>query len=148
MAWEPKNISDKALEIGLPDRLIVFDGVCNLCNGWVRFIIDRDPDRKFFFTPAQSSLGESLMRSVGIDVTDYDSNIYIENGVAFLKMDTVTKILWQMGALWPLVRAINIAPRPVRNWVYDRVAQNRYNICGRTERCMVPTAETRSRFLK
>ncbi len=148
MAWEPKNISDKALEIGLPDRLIVFDGVCNLCNGWVRFIIDRDPDRKFFFTPAQSSLGESLMRSVGIDVTDYDSNIYIENGVAFLKMDTVTKILWQMGALWPLVRAINIAPRPVRNWVYDRVGRNRYNIWGRTERCMVPSPEINSRFLE
>ncbi len=142
--WTPKEIR---IDADLPDHLILFDGVCNLCSGWVKFVIKRDPERKFHFVSAQSDVGQGLMRICGLNHNDFDSNLYLEKGVSYYKMDTVTGILNVIGGGWKLINIVKILPRRFRNWVYDRIARNRYSLFGRTDTCLVPNADIRERFI-
>lgn len=142
--WKPKEVR---FDAELPDHLILFDGVCNLCSGWVKFVIKRDPNQKFYFVSAQSDVGQELMRICGLDHIDFDSNLYLDKSIAYYKMDTVTGILNVIGGVWKLINIIKILPRGMRNWIYDRIARNRYTLFGRTDTCLVPSTDIRERFL-
>jgi predicted DCC family thiol-disulfide oxidoreductase YuxK len=138
--WQPKAVD------GVPDGLVLFDGVCVLCSGWVRFLIERDHGHFFRFTPIQSPYGRALAKRLGIDTETPQTNAVMIGGRAYLKGDSVIHAL-ALVPRWRWVRVFSIVPRPLRDWLYDRVAQNRYRLFGKTESCMVPNPELMRRFV-
>jgi predicted DCC family thiol-disulfide oxidoreductase YuxK len=138
--WKPQVID------GVPDGLVLFDGVCVLCSGWVRFLIERDRDLFFRFTPIQSPYGRALAERLGIDTETPETNAVVNGGRAYFKADSAIEALTHLPR-WRWVRIFTILPRPVRNWLYDRVARNRDQLFGKHESCMVPTPELMRRFV-
>ena len=137
------------IEVGDGKQIILFDGVCNLCNGAVRFIIKRDRRDLFRFAPLQSEIAQTLLQERHIDNTLVDSLILIQPGEAFyVKSTAALKIANGFGRLWKLTGIFFWVPRPIRDWVYDRIASNRYSWFGKKETCMAPTPEIQHKFLE
>ena len=132
----------------IPSRLILFDGVCNLCNGVVKFAIRYDPKGKFKFASLQSSVAQDILRQKGHPVGDLDSFVYIRDGDIYLRSGAALRVIRDMGGLWQLFYIFIIVPRPLRDLVYDRVARSRYSIWGRSDSCMLPTPDLQDRFVK
>ena len=135
----------QAYDAGHP--LIVFDGVCMFCSGFVQLILKLDREKRFRFATAQSPLGESLFRRHGLPTDDYDSNLAIIDGAAFTKLDSFVAVMAALGWPWRAAKALLILPRPLRDWLYDRVARNRYALFGRKDSCEIPSAELRERLI-
>jgi predicted DCC family thiol-disulfide oxidoreductase YuxK len=129
-----------------PDGLILFDGVCVFCSRWVRFVINHDKDRRFRFVAIQSETGRALATRYGIDADAPQTNAVILNGRIWFKSDAALAVLSELPSTRGL-GALRGVPGGVRNPVYDLIAQNRYRIFGRTDACMVPSAEDRDRFI-
>ena len=127
--------------------LIVFDGVCVFCSGFVQLIIRLDRKKRFHFATAQSSFGEALFRRHGLPTDDYDSNLAIIDGAAFTKLDSFVAVMSALGWPWRAAKALLILPRSLRDWLYDRVARNRYTLFGRKDSCEIPSAELRQRLI-
>ena len=127
--------------------VILFDGVCRLCNRTVKFIINRDPASKFRFAPLQSETGNNLISELKPLNVNLDSIILVENSLYYVKSTAVLKILRKLGSLWPLLYVFIIVPPVIRDYIYDIVARNRYKWFGKEERCMVPNADNEKRFL-
>lgn len=130
----------------IPSGLVLFDGVCVLCSGWVRFILARDAEAQFRFASIQGSLGSAFARSLGIDPIEPATNAVVLDGVAYFKSDSALAVLSRLRG-WRWTRIFNALPRGLRDFAYDRIARNRYVLFGRTDGCMLPSAEQRSRFL-
>lgn len=129
-------------------KIILFDGICNLCNGAIQFIIKRDKKDVFRYAALQSELGEQLTGERGIDTTKVDSFILIEPGMAyFIKSDAALEIANDFGGLWGLFQVFKWIPSSIRNVIYDFVARNRYKWFGRKDQCMIPTPELQAKFL-
>lgn len=129
--------------------IILFDGVCNLCNGAVNWMIDRDRRDQFRFVPLQSELGQQITRHIGVDTARIDSILWYQPGVAYYyKSDAALKIASQLGFPWSLWTVFRVLPRALRDGVYDRIAKNRYRWFGKTEQCRIPTPELKSKFLE
>lgn len=128
-------------------KIILFDGVCNLCNNSVTFVIKRDKKNRFKFAALQSEAGQELVERYRIDPAKTDSIILIDNNKAFIKSTAALKITKYLGGAYPLFYGLIILPVFLRNWVYDWIAKNRYKWYGKRESCMVPTPELRSKFL-
>lgn len=124
--------------------IILFDGVCNLCNGAVTFIIDRDPEGYFAFAPLQSETGKKLL---GIEETRLESIVLIENGERYSESTAALKIARRLRGAWPLLYGFIVVPRALRDSVYRFVAANRYRLFGKTDSCRLPTPELKKRFL-
>jgi len=132
---------------GIPDRLILFDGVCVLCSRWARFVIVRDPAARFRFVAVQEPYGTSLADILGIDREFPETNAAILAGRAYFKSDAAIAVLSQLpGFGW--VRGLRWIPRRLRDAAYDIVARNRYRWFGRSETCLVPTADLARHFLR
>jgi predicted DCC family thiol-disulfide oxidoreductase YuxK len=131
----------------LPDFLLLFDGVCNLCNGAVLFIIKRDKARKIKFASLQSELGRAQLLQNGLDPDALHSMIVIENGKLFQKSSAVLHTAGRMSGAWPLLQIFWIIPRFLRDALYDLVARSRYKTFGKKDACMIPTPELRKRFV-
>ena len=131
----------------LPDRLLLFDGVCNLCNALVQFTIKRDPDAKFKFASLQSDIGQKILEECGLPLDDIDTFLYIDHGKAYLRSDAGLHTCKDIGGIWKVFSAFIIVPRPIRDFIYDLLAKYRYRIFGRKNACMIPTPELKSRFL-
>ena len=129
------------------DDVILYDGVCIFCSRWVRFVIARDAERRFRFTPIQSEYDTRLAQAIGIDPADPDTNAVIHGGVAYFKSDAALTVLSSLPG-WGWVRALFWVPKPLRNAVYNLVARNRYRIFGKYDQCFVPDAETRARAME
>lgn len=127
-------------------RLVLFDGVCNVCNGAVNFIIDRDPEARFRFASLQSDKGRELCASHGLR-QDVRTIVLIEDGTAYTESTAVLRILRRLGAAWPLLYAAVVLPRALRDLFYRYFAANRYRWFGQRESCRVPTPDIRRRFL-
>lgn len=125
--------------------IVLFDGVCNLCNGSVRFIIRRDLRRRLRFAPLQSETARRLLAGAPADLPD--SLVLVERGRVWTRSSAVLRIAKGLRWPWPLAYALVAIPRPLRDWLYTRVARNRYRWFGRRDDCMVPTPELRARFL-
>ena len=138
--WSPQPAPDE------PDGLILFDGVCVFCSCWVRFVIDRDPARRFRFVAIQSDTGRTLAARYGIDPEAPQTNAVVWGGRIFFKSDAALTVLRQLAATRPL-GWLKAVPRVLRDPVYDLIARNRYAIFGRTEACMILSAEDRARFI-
>ncbi|MGB7200852.1 MAG: thiol-disulfide oxidoreductase DCC family protein [Pyrinomonadaceae bacterium] len=128
------------------ERIVLFDGVCNFCNGAVNFIIRHDHQKKFRFAALQSEKGIGLRTKHGI-AEDVDSIILIENDHAYLYSDAALKITRALGGVWSLLYAFMVLPTPVRDWLYKLFAKYRYRLFGKKDVCMVPTPDIKERFL-
>jgi predicted DCC family thiol-disulfide oxidoreductase YuxK len=130
-----------------PHPVLLFDGVCNLCNGFVQFIIKRDPQGVFRFASLQSELARNLLSERGLDPAAMDTVVLIDGDRTYVKSDAALRAAGYMGGAWPVLKVFGVLPRSWRNAIYDWVARNRYRWFGKKDQCMVPTPELRSRFL-
>jgi predicted DCC family thiol-disulfide oxidoreductase YuxK len=128
-------------------HIVLFDGVCNLCNDSVNFIIRHDPKNTFKFAALQSDIGAELIKNHHIDPNKTDSIVLIQGAEHYIKSSAALRIARELSGGYALLFAFIIIPPFIRNWVYDFIARNRYKWYGRKESCMVPTAELRDRFL-
>jgi predicted DCC family thiol-disulfide oxidoreductase YuxK len=127
--------------------VILFDGVCNLCNGGVQFVVARDPAGRFQFAPLQSAAASRQIAASGVRSLP-DSIVLVEDGRLWTQSTAALRIARRLRFPWPLAYAMIVVPRPVRDWIYNLVARNRYRWFGKRETCMVPTPALRARFLE
>jgi predicted DCC family thiol-disulfide oxidoreductase YuxK len=128
------------------DRIILFDGVCNLCNTSVQFILKRDSDGYFKFASLQSETGQSLLKKHHLN-NDLNSVVLIENDTVYLKSSAALRVCSKLGGLWPILSIFRILPPFFRDLLYDIAAKNRYKWFGKKESCMLPSPEWKHRFL-
>lgn len=131
----------------LTHSIILFDGVCNLCNGAVNFVIKRDTGNVFKFTPLQEKQGVLLLKTHAVDTQKLDSIVLIENEKVYVKSSAALRIAKKLSNLWPLFFVLLIIPSFIRDGVYDFIAKNRYKWFGKKEQCMIPTQGLREKFL-
>ncbi len=127
--------------------IILFDGVCNFCNGSVNFIIERDVENYFKFAPLQSEIGQKLLDEYKIDKEQTDSVVLIENGKAFVRTTAALRVARKLSGFWSLFYGFIIVPEFIRDFFYKLFAKNRYKMFGKTDACMMPTPEVRARFI-
>ncbi len=130
-----------------PHKILLFDGVCNLCNNTVLFVIKRDRKKQIKFGAIQSQEGKMLLQKFGIDQQYLGSLIFIDEGKVYLKSSGALRLSKYLSGLWPLLYALMVIPAFIRNPIYDFVAANRYKWFGKKEVCMIPTPELKSLFL-
>lgn len=129
-------------------KIILFDGVCNLCNSSVQFVIKHDKKDVFRFVALQSDLGQEILEHIGINPKNIDSIILYEPGVAYYyKSKAALEIAKNLGGFWHFGTIFKIIPTGIRDQLYDYIAKNRYKWYGKKESCMIPTAELKSKFL-
>jgi predicted DCC family thiol-disulfide oxidoreductase YuxK len=135
-------------EIGSEKTVVLFDGVCNLCNSAVNFIIKRDKSRRFLFASLQSNYGQKFLTSNHLDTKNYKTLFVVKpDGSALTKSSAALWICKHLSRPWNLLVVLGIVPRFFRDWVYGLVAEKRYDIFGKKAVCMIPTAELKERFL-
>jgi predicted DCC family thiol-disulfide oxidoreductase YuxK len=139
-SWMPKPVE------GAVDGTILFDGHCIFCSRWVRFAIERDPRVQFRFLPMQTPLGRALAAKLDINPDNPETNAVVLSGRAYFKSNAALEVLARLPR-WSWARAFALIPRPVRDWVYDRIARNRYRLFGRSESCLILPTETARRYL-
>ena len=134
--------------IGVNDCVILFDGVCKLCNTWSQFIIKYDRQKRFKLFSVQSPEGQSILKHFNMPTGHFDTKLYVEGNQYFDKSDAFLNIVNKLGFPWRILYVFKIIPTGIRNWLYDRIALNRYNLFGKYDSCMIPTKENENRFLK
>lgn len=138
----------------MKSKIILFDGLCNLCNGSVNFILKRDKDKKYKFASLQSEIGKELCKQYDIDTNvlarsadGVDSIIFIKNDKVFIKSAAVLEILKDLPIGWRVFRIGIILPKVIRDWLYDLIAKHRYRIFGKKDECPMPPENVQDRFL-
>lgn len=126
--------------------VIFFDGLCNLCNGAVQFVIERDQKNAFHFASLQSDFAKLELQNFDVDLSQMSSFILLENGKLYQKSTAALRVTKKLNSLWPLLYAFIIVPPFIRNGVYNYIAKNRYKWFGKKESCWVPTPELKNRF--
>lgn len=129
------------------NHIILFDGVCNLCNSSINFVIEKDTKNLFKFGALQEEPGISLLKKHTIDTTATDSIILIENNKVYTKSSAALRVAKRLSGFWPLLYVFIIIPPFIRNKVYDYIAKNRYKWYGKKDRCMIPTPALKDKFL-
>ncbi|WP_436911476.1 thiol-disulfide oxidoreductase DCC family protein [Halosimplex marinum] len=137
-------------ENGIPceQPILLFDGVCNLCNGSIRFVVEHDPEGVFRFAPLQSAAAERLLADVGFEGYDFDTFVLVDGDDYYTKSEAALRVASELEFPWSLAGALRVVPRPLRDAVYDTVASHRYAVFGRKAQCMVPSPEIRERFIE
>lgn len=135
------------MDIDKKDKIILFDGVCNLCNGAVTFIIKRDKNNLFKFATLQSEIAEELLIAKLSDKELLDSIVLIENGKQYTKSSAALRIAKNLSGAYPLLYIFMVIPKFLRDWVYSIIAKNRYKWFGKKDACMIPTPELKKKFL-
>ncbi len=127
--------------------VLLFDGVCNLCSWSTRFVIKRDPVGHFKFAALQSEIAREMARKHGISISEMNSFVLLTPDGAYKKSDAALRVVRHLTGLWPMLSVVLFVPRPIRDFLYDRIAAHRYRWFGRQKSCMVPAPEIRARFL-
>ncbi|HEY8688829.1 MAG TPA: thiol-disulfide oxidoreductase DCC family protein [Chitinophagaceae bacterium] len=127
--------------------IVLFDGVCNLCNSAVQFIIRHDNKNIFMFTSLQSNAGQKLLAQYNFPPDELNSFILIKNNKAYTRSSGALKVVKKLKGLWPLLYGFIIIPKFIRDEVYNWVGKNRYKWFGKQDACMIPTPELKARFL-
>jgi predicted DCC family thiol-disulfide oxidoreductase YuxK len=129
-------------------KIILFDGVCNLCDATVQFLIKRDVKDVFRFVAIQSDLGQEIIKHIGIETSKTDSIILYEPGNAYYyKAEAALKIGKELGGIYSLLSVFTLLPKIISNSVYDFIARNRYRWYGKKDACMIPSAAMKAKFL-
>nr|WP_255700835.1 thiol-disulfide oxidoreductase DCC family protein [Flavobacterium sp. AS60] len=134
-------------ELPKDKKIILFDGVCNLCDSSVQFVIKHDKKDIFRFIPLQSELGQKMINHIGISASAIDSTILYENDNAYYKAQAAFRILKDLNSPYRFLLIFSILPNSVSNFIYDYIAKNRYKWFGKKVSCMIPTPELKSKFL-
>lgn len=127
--------------------LVLFDGVCNLCNGTVQFIIKRDPQQVFKFASLQSQVGQDLIKKFNLPAGSLYSILVVEEDVCYERSEAALRIANRLPWPWNWLTVFRILPRFICDTMYDLIAKNRYRMFGKQDSCMLPTPELRERFL-
>ncbi len=128
-------------------QIILFDGVCNLCNSSINFIIDRDPNKNFLFAPLQERTGQDLQMKYGLRPEALDSVVLIKNGKVYQKSSAALEIAKKLSGGWKLLIIFKLVPQRFRDRIYDLIAKNRYRWFGKTDQCRMPTPDLKMRFI-
>ncbi len=128
--------------------VVLFDGVCNLCNSSVRFIIKRDPGSVFRFAPLQSDTSKSILKQFELPTDGLDTFILVEDGECYVRSEAALRVARRLGGGWGLLYGFIIIPRSIRDYVYGIIARHRYEWFGKKGQCMVPEPGDQERFLK
>jgi predicted DCC family thiol-disulfide oxidoreductase YuxK len=131
----------------LDKKIIIFDGVCILCNSFVQFILKRDRSKQFYFTTAQSDFVQDQVKTMQLKVNPMDSVIYLKNGKVLNESSAVLGILSDLGGIWKLMSIFSLVPPLIRNAMYRFCARRRYRVFGMLETCMMPSPDWKNRFL-
>lgn len=129
------------------DKVILFDGVCRLCNGWVRFLLKYDTHATFKLCSVQSPEGQDILAFFGFPTDTYETVLLVEGSRVTTRSEAVLRVMRQLPRPWRFLAVFRVIPRSIRDWFYDRIARNRYRIFGRYDQCMVPPESSRERFL-
>jgi predicted DCC family thiol-disulfide oxidoreductase YuxK len=136
------------IDLPINKKIIIFDGVCNLCNNTVLKVIKYDKNSVFLFTALQSDKGKEIINHLGINLSKVDSIILYEPGISYdIKSTAALKIMQEFKGFWVLSRLFLMTPEYVRNIVYDFIAKKRYKWFGKRENCMIPSPELKAKFL-
>ena len=135
------------LELSATHPILLFDGVCNLCNRWIQFVIERDPEGEFRFAPLQSAIAGELLDAAGYEGEALDSVVLIDDGDYYAKSGAVIRTGRHLGGVYRLLGPFGYVPRQLRDLVYDFVANRRYDWFGKRDQCMMPSPNVRERFL-
>lgn len=128
--------------------VLLFDGVCNLCNGTVQFVIKRDKNDYFRFAALQSAYGQNFLGRQNRSTTDFDTFILVEGDSYATKSTAVLKVFRHLSGLWPVLYVLIVVPKFIRDSIYSLIARTRYRVFGKKESCMVPDKDILSRFVK
>jgi len=132
----------------LKSKIVLFDGVCNLCSGSVQFIIKRDVKKAFKFASLQSKFGQQQLDVFNIDKNLLHSIILVSGDHFFQRSDAALEIAKQLSGAWPVLYGFKILPRFLRDGIYNLIARNRYRIFGKKDSCWIPTPDLKERFLE
>ena len=129
------------------ERVILFDGVCNLCNGSVQYVIRHDKEALYRFASLQSHTGQQFLRQYDLPLKDFTSFVLIEDGVAYTRSSAALRVARRLSGFVRLLYGFIIVPQFIRDAVYNFISANRYKWFGKKDSCMVPTPELKQRFL-
>ena len=129
------------------DRVVLFDGVCRLCSVWARFLIRFDRKRQFKLATVQSSEGQAILQWHGFPTDHYETMLLVEGESIYTKSSAFFRVMRRLPWPWPIICIGRVVPSIIRDWLYDRVALNRYRLFGRYDACVIPNKDHESRFL-
>ena len=130
-------------------KIILFDGVCNLCNSSVQYVIKHDKKDVFRFVSLQSELGQKILNHIGINPKHIDSIVLYEPGISYYYKSTAPlEIAKGLSGIFTLATVFKILPAGIRDFIYDYVAKHRYKWYGKKDACMIPTPELKSKFIE
>ena len=127
--------------------IILYDGVCGLCNRMVKFTIAHDPEAKFKFAALQSDFGRDMLRKFDLSEKEIDSVVLIKDDRSYIKSAAALRIVRELKGLWKFLYIFAIVPAPIADYFYDIIANNRYKWFGKYDQCMIPTPDIKSRFI-
>lgn len=127
--------------------VVIFDGVCNLCNSTVNFIIKHDKKNLFRFTMLQSEFGKSTLKHVGLKEKEFDTVVLLFNGTVYLRSEAVILILKMLGFPWSMMGIFRILSKKILDFIYFIISTNRYSWFGKRDTCIIPNESVKSRFI-
>ncbi|WIO74566.1 DCC1-like thiol-disulfide oxidoreductase family protein [Porticoccaceae bacterium LTM1] len=137
----------RAPNINEGDKVVLFDGVCKLCSGWAKFLIRFDRHRKIKLATVQSGVGREILTFYGLPQDTYETMVYLEGGKLYVQSAAFLKVMSLLPFPWPMFSVFWIMPKSLRDWLYDRIALNRYELFGRNKYCLMPDVDHESRYL-
>lgn len=137
-----------ATDISETSPVVLFDGVCNLCNSVVQLVIRHDKKKQFRFASLQSDFGQKILQQFHLPMIEFNSFIYLENGKLYTKSTAALRVAKKMDRPWKLLYSFTIVPPFIRNGVYNWVARNRYKWYGKQETCWLPSPDLQARFIQ
>lgn len=130
------------------DKIILFDGYCNLCSGTVNFILKKDRLAKFKFASLQSKSGQELLKRFNLPTEDFESFVYICGEKPYRRSTAALRVFKELGGVWPLLFIFIVVPPFLRDFIYRLIAKTRYKIFGKTNLCMMPSDQFKNRFIE
>ncbi|WP_288132713.1 thiol-disulfide oxidoreductase DCC family protein [Microbulbifer sp.] len=129
------------------DRVVLFDGVCRLCSAWARFLLKFDRECRFKLATVQSEEGQAILSFFGMPMDEYETMLLVEGDQMYVKSDAFLRIVKQLPLPWSVLTGFRLIPRSIRDWIYDRIARNRYRLFGKNPTCVLPGDAEKRRFL-
>ena len=131
----------------LDKNIVFFDGICNLCSGAVQFFISIDKKQGLRFSSLQATYGQEILKKHNLSTSDFESFLFLKDDKLFSKSDAALEVFRTIGGFWKILYGFKLIPKPIRNFIYDKIATNRYRWFGKKESCWLPTPELKARFL-
>lgn len=136
-----------APNVNAHDKVVLFDGVCKLCSFWARFLIRYDKKHHFKLATVQSPEGRAILEWYGLPADHYETMVYVDGEEVYVQSLAFLKVMKQLPFPWPVFYLFRIIPSCIRDWLYDRIALNRYALFGKYESCLLPHKDHDGRFL-